>query len=322
MDLVERYLGAVRWNLPAGRADDIVAELGDLIHARIEDREESLGRPLAKSEISQLLKEFGHPLAVAGQYHEQRVLIGPEVFPFYWFALRVWLAVVAVIEAVQIGGRVIVGSQSVAQALAHGMGQAFETLLFHAALATLTFAVIERAGWLATYLERWKPEELPELSPLPAQSPRRASRWEGVFSIAFGIAFLGWWSGSVELPLIPRDADVTVHAAPIWARLYWPVVALVWLHIVQNLVTLVRPTWKRARALLIMLVAGGTVALAAMLHEASSLVVVTSGDAIQRLHLQESLDRAFAIAVIAVPVMAIVQAAAELWKLYRERSAR
>ena len=27
MDLVERYLGAVRWNLPAAKADDIVAEL-------------------------------------------------------------------------------------------------------------------------------------------------------------------------------------------------------------------------------------------------------------------------------------------------------
>jgi hypothetical protein len=322
MDLIERYLGAVRWNLPAGRADDIVAELGDLIRARIEDCEESLGRPLTKSEISQLLKEFGHPLAVAGQYHEQRVLIGPEVFPFYWFALRVWLAVVAVIEAIQIGGRVIVGAQPVAQALSHGIGAAFHALLFHAALVTLAFAVIERTGWLTTYLARWKPEELPELPSLPARSPRRASRWEAVFSIAFGIAFLGWWSGSVDVPFIPRDTDVTVHAAPIWARFYWPVVALVWLHIVQNLVTLVRPTWKGARALLIVLVAGGTVAFAALLHKAGPLVVVTSGDAIQRLHLQESLDRAFAIAVIAVPVMAIVQAAAELWKLHRERSAR
>ena len=138
MDLVERYLGAVRWNLPADRADDIVAELGDLIHARIEDREEALGRPLGKDEISQLLKEFGHPLAVSGQYHEQRALIGPEVFPFYWFALRVLLAVVGLIAAIQIGGRVIVGNEHISRALAHGISQAFEALLLHAAIVTLT----------------------------------------------------------------------------------------------------------------------------------------------------------------------------------------
>ncbi|MFX5752077.1 hypothetical protein ABTE32_21900, partial [Acinetobacter baumannii] len=75
MDLIERYLGAVRWNLPSAKADDIVAELADLIAARIEDREEMLGRPLDKSEVSQILREFGHPLAVAGQYHGQQVLI-------------------------------------------------------------------------------------------------------------------------------------------------------------------------------------------------------------------------------------------------------
>ena len=44
MDLIERYLGAVRWNLPIGkpmetRADDIIAELRDLIESRIEERE-------------------------------------------------------------------------------------------------------------------------------------------------------------------------------------------------------------------------------------------------------------------------------------------
>jgi hypothetical protein len=272
MNLIERYLGAVRWNLPAAKADDIVAELADLIAARVEDREEALGRPLAQSELSALLKDFGHPLAVAGQYHGQRALIGAEVFPFYWFGLRVWLAVVAVIELIEIGGRIVVGNQSFGQALAHGIGAAFHTLLFHAALVTLTFAVIERLGWLTRYLERWKPEELPELPELPAMSaprvgaPARSSRWEPVFAIAFGIAFLGWWSGSIDLAFIPRDSDVRVHGAPVWATLYWPVVALVWLQILQSLAALVRPNWKSGRAALILLVTAATVALAALRH--------------------------------------------------------
>ncbi len=318
MDLIERYLGAVRWNLPADRADDIIAELGDLIRARVEDREEALGRPLGKDEISRLLKEFGHPLAVAGQYRDQRALIGPEVFPFYWFALRVWLAVVGLIEAIQIGGRVIVGNEHIARALAHGMGQAFEALLLHAAFVTLAFAVIERTGWLSTYLERWKPDELPDLPVLRVRGGVLRRSWEPVFGIAFGIAFLAWWSGSVELPVIPHNAGVTVRGAPVWVSLYWPVVALVWVQIVQCLMELVRPRWRSARAVLIVLVTGGTVAIAAALHQTGPLVVVTSGDAVQMLRLQESLDRALAIAVIVVPMVAIVQGVVDLWKLYRE----
>ncbi|RYD85726.1 MAG: hypothetical protein EOP61_38590, partial [Sphingomonadales bacterium] len=72
MDLIERYLGAVRWNLPAGKTDDILAELREVIESRIEDREEALGRSLDRNEISALLKEFGHPITVAGGYHDQR----------------------------------------------------------------------------------------------------------------------------------------------------------------------------------------------------------------------------------------------------------
>lgn len=320
MDLIERYLGAVRWNLPAAKANDIVAELADLIAARIEDREETLDRPLSRTEVSALLKEFGHPLAVAGQYHGQRSLIGPEVFPFYWFVLRVWLAVVAVIEAIEIGGRVVLGSRPFMQALMQGMNGAAHTLLFQAAIVTLAFAVIERMGWLTTYLERWKPEELPELPTIRARPVRRRSQlWESVFGIAFSIAFLAWWSGSVVLPLTPHDARMTVHAAPIWNSLYWPVVALVWIHIVQNLVMLVRPAWKPARTLLILTVTGGTIAIAAWLHGKGALVIVAASDAAETLRLQEDLDRSLAIALMIVPIVVIVQAATELWKLYRAR---
>ncbi|WP_204304027.1 hypothetical protein, partial [Stenotrophomonas maltophilia] len=88
-----------------------------------------LGRPLDKSEVSQILREFGHPLAVAGQYHGQQVLIGAELFPFYWFALRIMLAVFAVIETVKIAGRIAVGSQPFFQAISHGLGDAANTLL-------------------------------------------------------------------------------------------------------------------------------------------------------------------------------------------------
>ena len=83
MGLVERYLSAISAQPPCREADDIVAELGDAIASRIEDREEALGRPLTADEIEALVKDFGHPLVVAARYRNQQWLIGPEVYPFY-----------------------------------------------------------------------------------------------------------------------------------------------------------------------------------------------------------------------------------------------
>ena len=91
MDLVERYLAAIRRNLPAKRADDIVAELADDVHSRREDRERQLGRPLSDEETSAMLRDFGHPLVIAGRYRQHQHLIGPQVFPFYLFVMKVVL---------------------------------------------------------------------------------------------------------------------------------------------------------------------------------------------------------------------------------------
>jgi hypothetical protein len=316
MDLVERYLGAVRWNLPAGKADDIIAELADLIASRIEDREEVLGRPLTRDETSALLKEFGHPLAVAGQYHGQRALIGAEVFPFYWFVLRVVLAVVAVIEAVRIGGRIVVG-QPFFQALAHGANDAASSLLVNAALVTLAFAVVERTGWLDTYLAQWKPEALPDLAKLRLDLPPR-KRWEPVFEIGFGLAFLAWWAGAFTIPFFPHEGGVKIVAAPVWAGLYWPVIALVCARIALSLIAFLRPAWKPLRAALILACTAGTLGIAKLLHEAGRLVTVVA-DPGKNPSLQESLDKSLEITVIVVAAITAWQCVKELYRLYKER---
>ncbi|MES2986512.1 MAG: hypothetical protein V4808_01275 [Pseudomonadota bacterium] len=318
MDLIERYLGAVRWNLPSGKTEDIIAELREVIESRVEDREEELGRALTRGEVSALLKEFGHPVTVAGGYREQRALIGAEIFPFYWLALQVVLAIVAVIEAIQIAGRVIVG-QHLTQALSQGMHGAITSLLLNAAIVTLAFAFIERSGWLAKYLRDWKPEGLPTLPRIEAR-PRKIA--EPIISVAFGLAFIAWWTGMLPIHFwSPHDAEAVVHAAPIWATLYWPVIALVGAGIVQDAASLLVPTWKALRALLLLGCAAGTVAMAAILYQAGRLVTVTavSGTGEQATRMQEGLDKALAIAVPVIAALSILQCGVELWRLYRER---
>ena len=317
MDLIERYLGAVRWNLPSAKAGDIIAELADLIAARIEDREEALGRPLDKGEVSQILREFGHPLTVAGRYHDRQVLIGAELFPFYWFALRIMLALFAVIEAVKTAGRIAVSGEPFFQALSQGLGDAANTLLTIGALITLAFAAIEQAGWLDIYLARWKPEELPDLGKLRLDLPPH-KRWEPVFEIAFGIGFLAWWAGAFTIPFFPHDDGMAITAAPIWATLYWPVVALVWARILLSLVRFLRPAWKPLRALLILASTAGTLAIAAVLHAAERIVIVAGADAAKVAKIQQSLDKSLEIAVIVVAAISAWQCVKELYQLYKE----
>ena len=86
MTLIDRYLRAVRDHLPRPGQDDIIEELSDNLRSRFEDEEASRGRPLAEAEEVAILREFGHPMAVAARYRGDertvtfgRRLIGPEL---------------------------------------------------------------------------------------------------------------------------------------------------------------------------------------------------------------------------------------------------
>jgi hypothetical protein len=76
MDLLERYLQAVRTYLPKKQQEDILKELGENLRAQIEDQEAAIGRPLNEDEVAAILKKHGHPLFVASRYRQARHLIG------------------------------------------------------------------------------------------------------------------------------------------------------------------------------------------------------------------------------------------------------
>ena len=88
MDLIDRYLVAVRRQLPRDLQDDIVQELGDSLRSEAEDHEQRTGHPLTAEEQSALLKKRGHPWLMASRYLPQQQLIGPALFPYYRQALK------------------------------------------------------------------------------------------------------------------------------------------------------------------------------------------------------------------------------------------
>jgi len=89
MELIERYLQAVRFWLPKEQKQDIIAELSEDIRSQVEEKESALGRTLTENEVEMILKERGRPVLVANRYQPQQFLIGPVLFPIYTFVLRV-----------------------------------------------------------------------------------------------------------------------------------------------------------------------------------------------------------------------------------------
>ena len=88
MELLDRYLEAVRKHLPWQRQDDIIAELRANLESQLEEKEEALGRPLTQAEMEEWLKKLGSPIQVAAGYQTHQYLIGPNIFPTYRYVLK------------------------------------------------------------------------------------------------------------------------------------------------------------------------------------------------------------------------------------------
>ena len=88
MDLIDRYLIAVRRQLPSHLQDDIIPELTDSLRSEAEEHERASGHPMTGDEQSALLKKRGHPFMMASRYLPQQHLIGPALFPYYRQALK------------------------------------------------------------------------------------------------------------------------------------------------------------------------------------------------------------------------------------------
>jgi hypothetical protein len=131
MDLLDRYLQAVKKFLPWKRQDDILAELKANLESQLEDKEADLGRPLTTDEMKDWLKRLGPPMVMAARYQPQRYLIGPTIFPMYLWVLRlacVWccLVIYSVVNAVEILSSAASGS-ALLDAVLHAPGSVIIT---------------------------------------------------------------------------------------------------------------------------------------------------------------------------------------------------
>jgi hypothetical protein len=260
MEILDRYLQAVKRHLPWLRQDDIIAELRVNLEAQLDDKEAELGRKLTDAEIEAWLKQLGPPLQVAARYQPLRYLIGPALFPIYRFALRLALGWCAVIYAIAKTVDIVangLGSDAVLRALAQ-----FPWILFiSAAVVTLVFAVLERSG--AKIPEKFAAggainNEWPQglVSPFDAQLDERKkprTYANAVIEVIFESIGLVWLLLVPHYPYLlmgPGAAylkAVPYQLAPVWWTFYWCIIVLNIVELTWNFVDLLQERWQAPR---------------------------------------------------------------------------
>lgn len=325
-DLIDRYLAAVAALLPKSSRQDIVAELRDLVMNRVEEREERLGRPLDKADTEALLREIGHPIAVAGRYGQSRALIGPEIFPFWWFAVKVLLAIAAV-AAVVPAVVVVIAGHGEGQRIGGILGDFIPSALSLIGAATVVAAAIER-GWIKIGdLAQWKASELPHVPQGQSWSQGKGgfakSRFEGVFELAAVALFIAWWTHALPFPTGRSHGDevMAITFNPIFQALYWPILALALVQVASSLILVIKPGWVRGRAGAELVCALGGLALSAVLWSAQPLVSFVARDASHGdfAELQRTVDLGMVVVMVVIIAINVTKLFVDGWRLIRGR---
>ncbi|QTC90207.1 HAAS signaling domain-containing protein [Brevundimonas goettingensis] len=284
MTLTERYLKAVAAQLPKASREDIVAELRDVLQTRMEDREEELGRPLTEADEEAVLREFGHPLSVAARYGSgPQHIVGPELYPWWMFGVKVGLMALVCITAIGAIVRVLVGDEEVGRAIGQAFHSVFTGGITIIGLATIAGFIIERQKEKPAFLRDWRVKDLGlfELAGMDAdavsrhvagtvETPRQGRR-RGQMTLSPAARALGsaaawtvlllWWVGFLMVsPVRPEDlfpqgvatvggVDYADIFRRILAMLYWPGVAYAACRIGFDLIRAANPAQVRFTAL-------------------------------------------------------------------------
>jgi len=243
MELVERYLHAVKFWLPAEKKEDIIAELAEDIRSEIEEHEAALGHPLDKGELEALLKRRGPPVLVAGRYLPQRHLIGPVWFPIYWLVLRLALAF-NVVPWLAVWLMLVLNSPAYRAAhpglaLYSTLSTLWTSVWIQFAVITLVFALLDRYQTHA-FIANWKPSQLQ-----PVRKTRdRVPRVESAFGLAFSAIFLYWLLLAPAFPwMVFGPASNLLRFNPALRVFYFPILLLVVVGTAQQVLNLARPEW-------------------------------------------------------------------------------
>jgi len=270
MELLDRYLQAVKSWLPKAQQDDIIKELSDDILSQVEDKESELGRPLTEAEQSAILKHHGHPMLAASRYWPRQHLIGPGVFPIYWFVLKITVAIAVGIAFIT--GLAVLTSGRPAHDIVDAMLRLPAIAITSFAWVTLVFAALEYGHSKFHRLDKWDPASLP---PINKRQPPK-THCKPLAELIAGAVFALWWLAVPRFPfLIFGPAERFLRLSPGVLSLHVTILLLLLAPVLLQLVIVLRPTahWLRPVTQLLSKIA--TLVIISVLMKAGSLVLVS-----------------------------------------------
>jgi len=288
MELLERYLQAVRTYLPMSQQEDILKELRENLRGEIEDRESALGRALNEGELAEILKKHGHPLLVATRYRSRASLSG-HALPFLLAGDENILAIVGVGYAVSVLVLIAQGKPfiEVLGALLNYVGAVLPTF----AIVTIIF---RRSGHrqLEIPASRKSNQVTNENStrarcrcwrPASDFPDGKISRFKTAFELFFSAAFLLWWvrvnpirklALFVVLGPVGLSDKIPFQLGPVWNIIYWPVIFLSLVSIVQQIVTLMYPDRIKFYSAMKLITNGGSAAILYLVTRLNDILVI------------------------------------------------
>ena len=343
MELLDRYLQAVRKYLPLRRQDDIIAELRANMESQIEDSESELGRSLTQGEFDDFLRKMGHPMVVASRYQPQQYLIGPTMFPMYVYVLRLallWAFIVCMIVAAVVTPLTNGTGGAVVEALFRTPGILIQT----AAWITLVFAAFEFARTrypnvcpqIEGLNKSWNPSTLPPLEKDSLREGKPRSFAQAVAEIIFSVLFLGWVLLIPHYPVLLLGPGVAIlpvspyQLAPVWWTFFGWIVALGIMQIVAKCIDLARGSWERpSRIQQIAFKIVGLIPVLVLLTAPGHIYVFLKNSAVDQARLGQNLDQvnnAIHLGFSVICAIVVLQLAFDIGKLvsegYRSREGR
>jgi hypothetical protein len=240
MELLDRYLEAVKKHLPWQRQDDIIAELRANLESQLEEKEDGLGRPLTHAEMEAWIKSLGSPIQAAAGYQPQQYLIGPAIFPIYRYVLRLVCAWSAIVYAVVTVVQLFAEKGPMGTILLRALLQLPYAQLITAAWVTLAFVAIEwgiahryvSVPGIAAPPAAWTPAGLPPMKTPCARGKKPRSLLQAVIEAFASFFSLAWLLLIPHYPFLLMGPGIYYFQsspyvlAPVLIQFFWCVVAL------------------------------------------------------------------------------------------------
>jgi len=326
MELIDRYLQAVKFWLPRQQKEDIIAELSADIYAQIDERETVLSRKLNDAEVEELLKQRGHPLLVANRFLPQESLIGPVLFPIYRFVLKIFVYGYLLPSVLVWMGLMIFSSSYRLEQTNPSWFTAFSSLFNYlwfttflaAGTITLAFAVLERTQARIHIFDRWNPRKLP-----PVRNPYLIPRSTSLFELAVSLIFFVWFAVYLHSPVVPIGLKVTIFLNPQWLWFFWGYLLLALVNASLAGLNLLYPSWTARRATLRLLSDSAGAALFCWLMKANLLAGITGANlpVQQAIAIAQAVNDWMSRLFPAAIVVGLVIVATDVYRIVRMKSA-